>query len=187
MLVLLLNCGIKASFYNKEERIFVIISTHEIERINPKEAEKLINELDEYLSKLYPPDSNHLEPIKKLSRKNVKMYGCKIDKKLVAIGAVKLMESYGELKRIYVSHHFRGKGLARSIMEKLESVIKKNGLKYVRLETGIHQKEAIHLFKKMDYIKCNPFGTYTEDPFSIFMEKNLNKTNIQEDSLKKEN
>jgi putative acetyltransferase len=157
------------------------ITKHKIERINPKEAEKLINELDDYLSKLYPPDSNHLESIEKLSRKNVKMYGCKIDNKLVAIGVAKLMESYGELKRLYVSHHHRGEGLASSILVKLESVIKKNGLKYVRLETGIHQKEAIDLFKKMEYAKCDPFGTYTEDPFSIFMEKNLNKTNIQKD------
>ena len=147
---------------------------YRINQINPKEADQLIDELDHYLSDLYPPESNHLESIEALSKNNVIMYGCKMNGTLVAIGATELMENYGELKRIYVSPQSRGENLASKIIDKLESDIKNSGLKHSRLETGIHQKEALGLFQKMGYTKRRPFGEYAEDPNSVFMEKHLN-------------
>jgi putative acetyltransferase len=153
-----------------------ILSKHEILKINPAEAAGLIGELDYYLTDLYPPESNHLESIEDLSRKNVRMFGCKIKNEIIAIGAVKLMDTYGELKRLYVSPHYRGKKIASEIMERLEFEIQNNNLDFARFETGIHQPEAIALFKKYGYTMCKPFGNYIEDPLSIFMEKRLQPT-----------
>ena len=146
---------------------------HEVLKINPAEAAGLIQELDDYLSVLYPPESNHLESIEDLSRKNVGMFCCKINGEIVAIGAVKLMDAYGELKRVYVLPQYRSKKIASAIIRRLESEVENNNLDCVRLETGIHQPEAIALFEKNGYAMCNPFGNYTENPFSIFMEKRL--------------
>jgi len=153
-----------------------IMGEHKILKINPAEAAGLIDELDYYASSLYPPESNHLESIEDLSRNNVRMFGCKIKGKIVATGAVKLMETYGELKRLYVSPRFRGKKVASEIVERLELEIQNNNLDFARLETGIHQPEAIALYKKMGYVICKPFGNYTEDPLSVFMEKRLQPT-----------
>ena len=90
---------------------------------------------------------------------------------MTPIFGVKLMDNYGELKRLYVSPNSRGKNVAVKIIENLESDIKISGLEYARLETGVNQKEAINLFKKMGYREYNPFDKYTEDPLSIFMKK----------------
>jgi putative acetyltransferase len=153
------------------------MNTYELIQIKPTEVSGLISELDEYLSTLYPPESNHLDTIQELGKRNVRMFCCKSNGDIVAIGAVKFQEDYGELKRLYVHPQHRGKGYAIAILKRLESEIIKNGLIYARLETGIHQPEAINLCENNGYNKCKPFGNYVDDPFSIFMEKKLQPTN----------
>jgi len=46
-------------------------------------------------------------------------------------------------------------------------------LRLMRLETGIHQVEAIALYRSSGYVDCDPFGQYRLDPLSRFMEKRL--------------
>jgi putative acetyltransferase len=58
-------------------------------------------------------------------------------------------------------------------MEALENHLVEQARPYARLETGIHQPEAIGLYQKLGYYRINPFGDYQEDPLSIFMEKKL--------------
>jgi hypothetical protein len=43
----------------------------------------------------------------------------------------------------------------------------------LRLETGIHQSEAIGLYERFGFQRIPPFGDYQEDPLSIFFEKHL--------------
>ena len=68
----------------------------------------------------------------------------------------------------------RGQGLAKAIMRKIEAEIVNKGLVYAQLETGIHQHEAISLYKRGGYVFCKPFGNYATDPLSVFMKKKLN-------------
>lgn len=143
------------------------------EQIDPAEASFLISELDDYLSGLYPPESNHLESVEDLSRDHVKMFGIRTEGDIAAIGAVKLMDGYGEIKRLYVSPGFRGMGFAEKIIGTLEAEAKRCSLEILRLETGIYQKEALSLFKKTGFSECGLFGSYQEDPNSVFMEKKL--------------
>jgi hypothetical protein len=41
---------------------------------------------------------------------------------------------------------------------------------YLRLETGISQPEALTLYRAAGYAERGPFGHYTADPLSLFME-----------------
>jgi putative acetyltransferase len=86
---------------------------------------------------------------------------------------VKVFEGYGEIKRVYVPLNHRGKGIAIAMMEELENHLVKQALNYARLETGIHQTEAIGLYESLGYYRIEPFGDYQEDPLSVFMEKKL--------------
>lgn len=144
-----------------------------IRQISPLEAVGLIAELDAYQEKLYPPESNHLESIERLREPNVKMYGCLINDAMAAIGAVKLMADYGEIKRLFVSPRHRGEGLAKKLIARLEMEIVDAGLAYARLETGVLQHEAIGLYKSLGYAIRGPFGPYEADPHSVFMEKRV--------------
>lgn len=46
-------------------------------------------------------------------------------------------------------------------------------LRAIRLETGIHQPEAIGLYRSYGFQEIEPFGAYKADPLSLFMEKEL--------------
>lgn len=146
----------------------------EIKLIDPKQAENLIRELDEYQSKLYPPDSCHLDSIETLQNENVYFYGAVENDEIVAIGSVKLFPDYGELKRIYVPLSQRRKGLAKKIIKKLESLLIGKKIFLSKLETGPYSNDAIRLYKKLGYSICGKFGSYKEDPLSTFMQKKLN-------------
>ena len=43
----------------------------------------------------------------------------------------------------------------------------------MRLETGVLQKAAIGLYVSLGYDHIQPFGSYLDDPLSLFMEKHL--------------
>lgn len=145
----------------------------DIKLIDPKQAEHLIKELDEYQSKLYPPDSCHLDSIETLQNENVYFYGAIENNEVVAIGSVKIFSNYGELKRIYVPISQRRKGLAKKIIQKLEDLLTSKGIFLSKLETGPYSKDAISLYQKLGYSICEKFGAYSDDPLSTFMEKNL--------------
>lgn len=144
-----------------------------IETIDPGRALHLIEELDVYQASLYPAESNHLEPLDVLRSERMVFLGAVEDEEVLAIGSVKLCEGYGEIKRLYVPQQHRGKGLAKKIMFELEYLMADRGLAWARLETGIHQTEAISLYEALGYSMCEPFGDYLPDPLSVFMEKKL--------------
>jgi putative acetyltransferase len=146
-----------------------------VKRVNPAQLEviRLIQELDEYQESMYPPESNHLDRIDELSKSNVIFLAAYIDTEICGIGSVKLVGDYGELKRLYVPKTYRGKGIAKALIKELERYLFLNSIGIARLETGIHQHEAIGLYKRLGYSKVAPFGDYAEDPLSVFMEKKL--------------
>jgi ribosomal protein S18 acetylase RimI-like enzyme len=80
---------------------------------------------------------------------------------------------YAEVKRMYVRPRFRGLGLARQMLDHLADHARAHGVHLLRLETGIHQKDAIRLYEGMGFQRIPPFGEYREDPLSRFYEKQL--------------
>lgn len=145
----------------------------EIRQIDPGEVRELIAELDEYQSALYPAESNHLDSIESLRRPNVCMMALFDQALPVAIGAVKIFDDYGEIKRLYVPPAHRGKGYAKTIIKALEQRLVDRGITTARLETGIKQHQAISLYRRHGYVQRDAFGIYCEDPLSLFMEKQL--------------
>lgn len=93
--------------------------------------------------------------------------------RVVGCGAVILQQGYGELKRMYVPPTMRGRGLGRGLLEFLERQALDRGCKVLRLETGIHQPEAQRLYERAGFTRRSPFGSYIEDPHSVYMEKQL--------------
>ncbi len=148
----------------------------EIRRMNPSSegATELIAELDAYQSSLYPAESNHFDSVDELSKSNVQFLGAFEYDVPLGCGAVKFLEDgYAEIKRMFVRPQARGKQIGRRILAELEAVAGEAGISLIRLETGIHQPEAIALYQKSGYEYVEPFGDYREDPLSVFMEKNL--------------
>ena len=135
---------------------------------------ELISALDEYQASLYPPESNHLEPVEKLVSSEYYFIAAWHEQTLLGIGSYRrTSETYVEIKRLYVPHQHRGKGIAIMLMDVLEQKAVQEGYSEARLETGIHQNEALRLYQQLGYEKTGPFGAYREDPLSVFMRKKL--------------
>jgi putative acetyltransferase len=134
----------------------------------------LVHALDQYLIALYPPESNHLLDLDELAEPEVTFLVGRINGQAVACGAyVTFAATTAELKRMWVATHHRGQGLGRRMLEALEADARERGIKRLKLETGIHQEEAIGLYRAMGYVTIRPFGTYKPDPLSTFMTKAL--------------
>jgi putative acetyltransferase len=151
--------------------------TISIETVDPRipEISGMIHELDRYMGRLYPAESNHLMDIDSLVQRDVRFFAAKVNGAFRACGAIKLYgRDYAEVKRVYVMPNTRGLGLGRRIVATLEESARREGIALMRLETGISQPEALALFEASGFRRCSAFGGYpTDDPYSVFMEKRL--------------
>src|SRR5262245_15039009 len=142
------------------------------ERPDSDDARALVAELEAQLAALYPTESRHGYSVDKLLREGVAFFVVRHDGVPAGCGGVQLVGSeYGELKRMYVRPAFRGKGLGRLLLSHLTAYAREQGVELLRLETGIHQHEAIGLYERMGFREVPPFGSYRVDPLSRFYEK----------------
>ncbi|MCX9157472.1 GNAT family N-acetyltransferase [Niveibacterium sp. 24ML] len=133
----------------------------------------LIAELDALMHWLYPAESNHLLDVDALRKPNVRFFAAQLAGDVVGCGAYLACSDYAEIKRMFVAPRCRGLGIARRMLATLEADAVAAGLPFARLETGIHQPEALGLYERAGYCYRPPFGDYAEDPLSVFMEKPL--------------
>lgn len=132
----------------------------------------LIEALDAFQQPLYPAESHHGIDLAALSQPNV-LFAVARDETGVArgCGAMVLSDGYGELKRMYTDPAMRGRGIAATLLACLEQTAASQGISLYRLETGFLQPDAIRLYERHGYARRGPFGDYTDDPNSVFMEK----------------
>ena len=137
-------------------------------------SRQVIAELEAELSPHYPPNSQHGYSVEKLIAAQVDFFIVWNDAQPAGCGGIQLFGSeYGELKRMYIRPPFRGLGLARLLVEHLADHARSRGVTVLRLETGIHQAEAIRLYEGMGFTPVAPFGEYRPDPLSVFYDRSL--------------
>jgi putative acetyltransferase len=138
------------------------------------DAAALIEELDAHLEPLYPRESRHGYSVEKLMTEAVAFFVVREGGFPAGCGGIKLFGAdYGEIKRMYVRPRFRGLGLAKLLLVHLSDYAKQNGVRTLRLETGIHQAEAIGLYERAGFVRISAFGEYVNDPLSRYYEKRL--------------
>jgi putative acetyltransferase len=149
----------------------VVIS---LERPDSEDAITLITELEAHLDPLYPKASRHGYSVEKLLREGVFFFIIRGKETLIGCGGVQFFGTeYGEIKRMYVRPQFRGLGFAKLMLDHLEEHSRSNGINLLRLETGIHQHDAITLYERAGFRSISPFGEYKPDPLSRFYEKHI--------------
>lgn len=144
------------------------------ERPDTADARALISELEEHLEPLYPRESRHGYSVEKLIKESVAFFLIRDNGVPAGCGGIQLFGTeYGEVKRMYVRPQFRGLGLAKLMLNHLSDYARDRGVELLRLETGIHQREAIGLYERMGFRRIPPFGQYKEDPLSRCYEKHI--------------
>jgi putative acetyltransferase len=149
----------------------MIINT---ETPNQPEVLSMLERLDAYHAALYPAESNHLLGVDALMEDGVLFLVARdVDGTAVGCAALVNRGGYGELKRMFVDEARRGLGTGRKLLEHVVMFAAMSGIQVLRLETGIHQPEAIGLYERAGFVRVDPFGDYKADPLSLFMEKRL--------------
>jgi putative acetyltransferase len=144
------------------------------ERPDAPDAVALIDELDAHLASFYPSESRHGFSVDKLLREGVVFFVARDEGRAAGCGGVLIVgRDYAEVKRMYVRPAFRGRGLGRLMLDHLIAHARQHGLTVIRLETGIHQGEAIALYERRGFRRIPPFGPYWDDPVSRCYEMRL--------------
>jgi putative acetyltransferase len=133
----------------------------------------LIDELDAYQRPLYPPESHHGIDLDALEAPGVAFVVVRDRGRAVGCGAVVCAGADAELKRMFVRPALRGRGLAAALLRHLIDEAAVRGCRRLWLETGIHQHEAIALYRRAGFVDCPPFGSYRPDPNSVFMTRSI--------------
>ena len=162
--------------------------------ITGEEANHLLRLSDQHMASLYPAESNHLVSSESLREGDATFIGAFLAGDAMSsppsvaavddggtehatrcIGCVAAkfyrVEGYAEIKRLFVAEAHRGGGLARQLMAAVECEIIAQGIQCARLEMGIYQPEADALYRSLGYRDIPPFGDYSLDPLSQFLEK----------------
>lgn len=144
------------------------------ERPDSADAAALVEELEAHLASFYAAESRHGLSVERLVREQVAFFVARHDGRPAGCGGVQLFgREYGEVKRMYVRPTFRGLGIGRLILDRLTACAREHGMPLLRLETGIHQHEAIALYERSGFRRIAPFGPYRDDPVSRCYEKVL--------------
>ena len=90
----------------------------------------------------------------------------------IGCGAIKAYATgVGELKRMYVPKEYRRQGVARHVLQALETWAGELNFAELILETGKAQPEAIALYQKMGYTIMPNYGQYAGVDNSVCMKK----------------
>lgn len=134
----------------------------------------MIAAIDALMASLYPAESNHLLDIAALRDPAVTFLVVRDGAAAVGCGALlRDPRGWGEVKRMYVDPARRGQGIGRRVLAELEAVALSVRLPMLRLETGIHNADALALYRNAGFEDCAAFGDYAPDSLSVFMEKRL--------------
>jgi GNAT superfamily N-acetyltransferase len=142
------------------------------------ESQQLINELNEFLDGLYPPEDNFFDlPVVDaffVARTSAgEALGCSALRELNAddLGDAVSEHRTAEIKRMYVREQARRTGLGRAMLTRLEEEAWRLGFTRLVLETGNRQPEAIRLYQTHGYTQIPLFGQYVTSGTSVCYQK----------------
>ncbi|MFZ1905329.1 MAG: helix-turn-helix domain-containing GNAT family N-acetyltransferase [Steroidobacteraceae bacterium] len=82
----------------------------------------------------------------------------------VGCGALRTLEPrVGEIKRMWIAPGARGLGLGRRLLNELERIARRRGLRAIRLDTNDSLKEALRLYRSSGY---REIGRYNDSPYA---------------------
>ncbi|MGF4043526.1 GNAT family N-acetyltransferase [Paenarthrobacter nitroguajacolicus] len=132
--------------------------------------------LSEHLADMFatsPAESVHALDHSALKHESMTFWTAREDGVLLGCGALKALSSgHAEIKSMRTASLARGRGVATQMLEHIVAEAARMGYERVSLETGTEDyfAPARRLYARHGFTECPPFGDYTLDPNSVFME-----------------
>jgi len=141
----------------------------------PALAEFLQAHLDD-IAPTAPAESQHALDLSRLNVPGVRLWVAVSDIAIVGTGALAELDAgHEELKSMRTDPQRRGQGVGRRVLEHLLRDARERDIRRISLETGSQDffAPARALYTSVGFVFCPPFGSYREDPSSVFMTKQL--------------
>jgi putative acetyltransferase len=147
-----------------------------IDDLTGSEIQLFLKEHLEDMARHSPPESCHALDLERLRKPEVTFWSAWNNNELLGCGALKeLTPQHGEIKSMRTAAAYRGKGVATALLNKILEEAKRRNYERVSLETGSMDSfaPARSLYARFGFKECNPFADYVEDPYSLYMTKEL--------------
>lgn len=123
-----------------------------------------------------PPESVHTLAPEELRGPDVTFWCVWEDAELLGCGALKELDpGHGEIKSMRTSPTVLRRGVASHLLKHILVEAVRRGYHRLSLETGSAAAflPARELYARFGFRLCGPFGPYVDDPFSVFMTREL--------------
>jgi putative acetyltransferase len=125
------------------------------------------------MHELSPPGSVHALDLDKLRTPDITFWTVwGDDGQLLGCGALKRLDaSHAEVKSMRTPAALRRRGAGRAVLTHILAHARAQGYRRLSLETGALAafQPARRLYESAGFERCGPFGSYAEDPNSVFM------------------
>ena len=123
-----------------------------------------------------PPESIHALAPDALAAPDITFWCVWANGELLGCGALKeLTAQHGEIKSMRTSARHLRRGVGSFMLRHLIAQATHRAYRRLSLETGSGDAFAAahQLYERFGFRRCGPFGSYIEDPFSVFMSMEL--------------
>ena len=147
-----------------------------IDDLTSSEIYELLQEHLRSMALHSPPESIHALDIEALRKPEITFWTVWENGELLGCGALKELDSrHAEIKSMRTSSAHLRKGVARTLLNHILAEAKRRGYSRLSLETGSAEafEPARQLYANFGFTYCDPFADYVEDPYSVFMTREL--------------
>jgi putative acetyltransferase len=144
--------------------------------LNGAEIAALLREHLHSMTLHSPPESIHALDLDALRRPEITFWSVWDGPELMGCGAIKELDPrHGEIKSMRTASAHLRKGVAAALMRHILDEARRRSYQRLSLETGSMAAfaPAHRLYASFGFQQCAPFADYVEDPYSIFMTKDL--------------
>ena len=168
-------CLLQATFVNFYAFVSMTITVSPEDPRAP-EAQALLNAFVDEVQHRYdaaPADVGYFDPSVVSVPKSVFLVA-RVEGRAVGCGAlVPLEDDVVEIKRMFVLPQERGHGIAKKILDRLQSLAQEFDYDRIRLETGTKQPESIALYGKSGFYRVPNFPPFENDHTAVCFEKRI--------------
>jgi putative acetyltransferase len=153
-----------------------VVSEIRLDDLRGSEIAALLQEHLDDMKLHSPPESIHALDLEKLRRPEITFWSLWQDGELLGCGAIKQLDAtHGEIKSMRTSNRHRRKGVAARMLQHILDEAKQRGYQRLSLETGSPAAfvPARELYARFGFRYCGPFADYVDDPYSVFMTREL--------------
>lgn len=147
-----------------------------IDDLQGPEIRQLLGEHLHSMTLHSPPESIHALDLDRLRAPDVTFWTSWEGADLLGCGALKELDpSHGEIKSMRTASRHLRRGVARALLAHILDEARRRGYARVSLETGTAAafEPAQRLYASAGFACCEPFAGYVEDPYSVFMTRDL--------------